>query len=120
MAIAYNNMRQVEEAVTYFKQLSKVDPYRYPADPNITTEINHWPRLPEEIVLFILSHLPQKDLVNVSEVSKPFRDMSRDASLWTKHLVSLGIFLSPFSTKFFLFDIHPKNVSRGHIYLPEF
>ena len=28
MAIAYHNMRQVEEAVTYFKQLSEVDPYR--------------------------------------------------------------------------------------------
>ncbi len=28
MANAYYNMRQVEAAVTYFKQLSEVDPYR--------------------------------------------------------------------------------------------
>ena len=28
VAIAYHNMRQVEEAVTYFKQLSEVDPFR--------------------------------------------------------------------------------------------
>ena len=28
MAIAYHNMRRVEEAVTYFKQLGEVDPYR--------------------------------------------------------------------------------------------
>ena len=28
VAIAYHNMRRVEEAVTYFKQLGEVDPYR--------------------------------------------------------------------------------------------
>ena len=53
-------------------------------DPNIPTDINHWPRLPKEIVLFIFRHLPLKDLVKVSNVSKPFRDFSRDDSLWTR------------------------------------
>ena len=28
IAIAFHNMRQVDQAVTYFKQLGKVDPYR--------------------------------------------------------------------------------------------
>merc|ERR1719228_3089403 len=28
VAIAYHNMRQVDEAVTYFKQLAELDPYR--------------------------------------------------------------------------------------------
>ena len=28
MAIAFHNMRQVDQAVTYFKQLGTVDPYR--------------------------------------------------------------------------------------------
>jgi hypothetical protein len=29
IAIAFHNMRQVDQAVEYFKQLSEVDPYRY-------------------------------------------------------------------------------------------
>ena len=48
------------------------------------TSINHWPRLSDEMVLIILRHLPLKDLVKVSEVSKKFRDLSRDDSLWTE------------------------------------
>ena len=48
------------------------------------TDINHWPRLSDEIALFILSHLPQKDLVSVSLISRKFRDLSRDDSLWTE------------------------------------
>ena len=53
-----------------------------PADAD--TSINHWPRLSEEMALFILSYLPQKDLVKVSLVSRKFRDLSRDDSLWTE------------------------------------
>ena len=52
------------------------------SDHNVAT-VNHWPRLSDEMVLFILSHLPRKDLVKVSRVSKKFRDLSRDDSLWT-------------------------------------
>jgi hypothetical protein len=29
IAIAFHNMRQVDQAVEYFKQLSEVDPFRY-------------------------------------------------------------------------------------------
>ena len=36
------------------------------------------------MVLFILGHLPQKDLVNVSMINRKFRDLSRDGSLWTE------------------------------------
>ena len=46
--------------------------------------INHWKRLPDEVVVSILRFLPQKDLVNVSLINKKFRDVSRDSSLWTK------------------------------------
>ena len=53
-----------------------------PADAD--TSINHWPRLSEEMALFILSYLPKKDLVKVSLVSRKFRDLSRDDSLWTE------------------------------------
>ena len=53
------------------------------SDHNVAT-VNHWPRLSDEMVLFILSHLPRKDLVKVSKVSKKFRDLSRDDSLWTE------------------------------------
>ena len=53
------------------------------SDHNVATAVNHWPRLSDEMVLFILSHLPRKDLVKVSKVSKKFRDLSRDDSLWT-------------------------------------
>lgn len=28
LAIAFHNMRQVDQAVEYFRQLSEVDPYR--------------------------------------------------------------------------------------------
>ena len=52
-------------------------------DHNVATAVNHWPRLSDEMFLFILSHLPRKDLVKVSRVSKKFRDLSRDDSLWT-------------------------------------
>jgi len=46
--------------------------------------INHWERLSDGDVVSILSFLPQKDLLNVSLISKKFRDVSRDSSLWTK------------------------------------
>ena len=48
------------------------------------SNINHWPRLSDEMVLMILSHLPLKDLVMVSLINKKFRDLSRDDSLWTE------------------------------------
>ena len=43
---------------------------------------SHWMRLPDEMVLIILLHLPQKDLVTVSLINRRFRDISRDDSLW--------------------------------------
>ena len=46
--------------------------------------INHWSRLSDEMVLFIFRLLPQEDLVTVSLINKKFRDLSRDASLWTE------------------------------------
>jgi len=48
------------------------------------TPTNYWLCLSDEMVLFILRHLPQKDLVTVSLVNKKFRDLSRDDSLWTR------------------------------------
>ena len=48
--------------------------------------INHWPRLSDEMVLLILSHLPRKVLVRASEVNKRFRDLSQDDSLWPHEL----------------------------------
>jgi len=48
------------------------------------TPTNYWLCLSDEMVLFILRHLPQKDLVTVSLVNKKFRDLSRDDSLWTE------------------------------------
>ena len=46
--------------------------------------INHWSQLPDEMVLFIFRLLPQEDLVTVSLINKKFRDLSRDARLWTE------------------------------------
>ena len=48
------------------------------------TPTNYWLCLSDEMVLFILRHLPQKDLVTVSLINRRFRDLSRDDSLWTK------------------------------------
>ena len=53
------------------------------------TNINHWPRLSNELVLIIFSHLPLKDLVSVSLINKKFRDLSRDDSLWTELTLDL-------------------------------
>ena len=55
-----------------------------PAPSVADTDSNHWPRFSDEMALYILSHLPQKDLVSVSLISRKFRDLSRDDSLWTK------------------------------------
>ena len=44
--------------------------------------IDHWPRLSDEMVLFILGFLPQKDLVKVSLINRRMRKLSRDDSLW--------------------------------------
>ena len=54
------------------------------ADPSTPTNTNHWPTLSNEMVLFILRHLPLKDLAKVSLINKEFRDFSRDDSLWTE------------------------------------
>ena len=51
--------------------------------------IDHWPRLSNEIVILILHHLPQKDIVTVSMINKRFRDLSRDKSLWTRTELTL-------------------------------
>ena len=64
---------------------------RQKTDPNdrlkleeARTGTNFWMCLSDEMVLFILRHLPQKDLVTVSLINKKFRDLSRDDSLWTE------------------------------------
>ena len=46
--------------------------------------INHWSQLSDEMVLLIFRLLPHEDLVTASLVNKKFRDLSRDASLWTE------------------------------------
>jgi len=46
--------------------------------------IDHWSRLSDEMVLFILRFLPLKDLVKVSLINKRMRKLSRDDSLWTE------------------------------------
>ena len=51
---------------------------------NTATNINYWSHLSDEIVLYILRSLPQKDLVALSMMNKKFRDLSRDDSLWTE------------------------------------
>ena len=45
---------------------------------------NHWFRLSDEVILSIFRLLPQKDLLTLSLMSKKFRDLSRDDSLWTE------------------------------------
>ena len=50
---------------------------------NICKPINHWCRLSDEMALFILRMLPHEDLITVSFLNKKFRDLSRDASLWS-------------------------------------
>ena len=47
-----------------------------------TVPVDHWPILSNEVILFILRLLPQKDIVTISMINKRFRDLSRDASLW--------------------------------------
>lgn len=49
-----------------------------PPDQDSFVNISNWP---DEMILLLFSYLPQKDLVKVSEVSKRFRDISRDGSL---------------------------------------
>ena len=53
-------------------------------DASLGTRVNHWLRLSDEMVLFVLRLLPKKDLVTVSMINKKFRDLSRDVSLWTE------------------------------------
>ena len=48
------------------------------------TGTSYWMCLSDEMVLFILRHLPKIDLVTVSLINKKFRDLSRDDSLWTE------------------------------------
>ena len=52
--------------------------------PEACSRIDHWQILSHEMVLFIFTMLPQKDLVKVSLINRRFRDLSRDASLWTE------------------------------------
>ena len=57
---------------------------------SIGPDINHRPRLSDEIVIFILRLFPKKDLVTVSRINKKFRDLSRDDSLWTELTLDWG------------------------------
>ena len=60
------------------------------AEPDARSKgFDHWARLSNEIVLLILHHLPQKDIVTVSMINKRFRDLSRDKSLWTRTELTL-------------------------------
>ena len=52
-------------------------------DQDSVTNISNWP---EEMILLLFRYLPRKDLVKVSEVSKRFRDLSQDGSLWPLEL----------------------------------
>ena len=53
-------------------------------DTSTVPVIDHWSRLPDEVILSIFRLLPQKDLVTLSLINKKFRDLSRDDSLWTE------------------------------------
>ena len=53
-------------------------------DPGESSVVNHWPCLSDEVVVYILSLLPQKDLVNSSLIDRRFMELSRDDSLWTE------------------------------------
>ena len=55
-----------------------------PESETIPSPINHWERLPHEVVVFILRYLSINDLVKVSLINKKFRDVSRDTRLWTR------------------------------------
>ena len=52
--------------------------------PGESDGVNHWPLLSDEVVIYILRLLPQKDLVRSSLIDRRFRTLSRDDSLWTK------------------------------------
>ena len=54
-----------------------------PPDQDSFINISNWP---DEMLLLLFSYLSQKDLVKVSEVSKRFRDISRDGNLWPLEL----------------------------------
>ena len=53
-------------------------------DPGESSGVNHWPRLSDEVVLYILRLLPREDLVKSSLIDRRFRTLSRDDSLWTE------------------------------------
>ena len=45
-------------------------------DPGESDGVNHWPCLSDEVVLYILRLLPQKDLVKSSLIDRRFRTLS--------------------------------------------
>ena len=49
--------------------------------PEESDGANHWPRLSDEVVLYILRLLTQNDLVRSSLINRRFRTLSRDDSL---------------------------------------
>ena len=49
-----------------------------------SSDIDPWNQLSDEVVLNILRLLPRKDLVRSSLISRRFKDLSRDESLWTE------------------------------------
>lgn len=53
-------------------------------DPEVSSGINYWRSLSDEMVLSILKMLPKKDLVTVSLINRRFRNLSKDDSLWSE------------------------------------
>lgn len=53
---------------------------------------NHFYRVPDEITLHILKHLPPHDLANLSQTDKKMNALSQDESLWRPHAQNEGIF----------------------------
>ena len=44
--------------------------------------------LPNEVILLVFKHLNYEDLINVSEVSKKFYEISTDPTLWEEYDIS--------------------------------
>ncbi|KAH8276915.1 hypothetical protein KR026_002402 [Drosophila bipectinata] len=64
--------------------------YRTPAmSAHISSGINYFERLSDEIVLNIFKWLPKKTLLRISTVCKRFNRCSRDETLWTR--LDLGL-----------------------------
>jgi len=49
-----------------------------------TEEVNHWPKLPEEIILGIFGMVERDDLLSLAETDTVFRKLSNSDVLWVK------------------------------------